>query len=181
MCAGLGYHEILIETVGVGQSEVDIAAAADTTVVVVTPGWGDGVQVAKAGVMEIGDVVVVNKADRGGAADSVRELEEMLRLAPPDGWQPPVVTTTATSGEGLAELMEALDGHRAAVEAAGSADRLAARRIRDLRRVLMESLHDRIVPVLAGQVGRQVEADVAAGTIDPWTGAARLRSALEPD
>jgi LAO/AO transport system kinase len=178
LCAGLGYDEILIETVGVGQSEVDIAAAADTTVVVVTPGWGDGVQVAKAGVMEIGDVIVVNKADRGGAADSVRELEEMLRLAPPDGWRPPVVTTSATTGEGLAGLTDALDGHRAAVEAGGSDERLAARRIRDLRRVLVESIQEAIGPLLESDFGREVEAEVASGATDPWTAAARLRQAI---
>jgi len=178
LCAGLGYDEILIETVGVGQSEVDIAAAADSTIVVVTPGWGDGVQVAKAGVMEIGDVIVVNKADRPGAAASARELEEMLQLAPPDGWRPPVVTTTATSGEGLAELIAALDDHRRAMDASGADGRLASRRIRDLRRVLVESLQEAVAPVLASSAGRAVEAEVAAGTIDPWTGAARLRDAI---
>ena len=174
LCAGLGYDEVLIETVGVGQSEVDIADAADTTIVVVTPGWGDSVQVAKAGVLEIGDVLVVNKADRPGADEAVGELREMLALNPLDGWRPPVMATTATSGGGVGDLIAALAAHREFMDGTDAALRLGARRVRDLHRALDESLHEAIEPVLAGARGREVTNLVSSGSIDPWAGAAAL-------
>ena len=95
---------MLVETVGVGQVEVEIAAAADTTVVVVNPGWGDGVQANKAGLLEIADVFVVNKADRPGVDDTVRDLAQMLDLGAARDWRPPIVRTVATDGEGVDEL-----------------------------------------------------------------------------
>lgn len=176
LCAGLGYDEILIETVGVGQSEVDIATAADTTVVVVTPGWGDGVQVAKAGVMEIGDVFVVNKADREGTADAVRELHEMLQLAAvaEDGWHPPVVPTVATGGDGLDELAGAIGAHRRSVADVAGQSRQAGRRVRDFHRAVLGEMERTVAPLLAGEAGSRLEADVAAGTLDPWRAAAEL-------
>src|SRR5205823_10121808 len=99
--ASAGYGWILVETVGVGQVEVEIAGAADTTVVVVTPGWGDGVQASKAGLLEVGDVFVVNKADRPGVDATVRDLEAMLALAGARAWQPPVLPTVAVDGSGV--------------------------------------------------------------------------------
>jgi LAO/AO transport system kinase len=111
-----GYDRILIETVGVGQSELEIASAADTTVVVLVPESGDAIQVMKAGVMEIGDIFVVNKYDRQGGDHLVREIQAILELAPPqraDGWKPPVVATVATRGEGLEELAGSLEAHEA--------------------------------------------------------------------
>jgi len=174
LCAGLGYDEVLIETVGVGQSEVDIAATGDTTVVVVTPGWGDGVQVAKAGIMEIGDVFVVNKADRPGSADAMRELDEMLHLAPADGWQPPVVATTATSGDGLDELVGALQGHRAAVESDAPQGRVEKRRRHDFQRAVADSVEGAVQPLLAGPEGARLLAEVGSGAIDPWAAAETL-------
>lgn len=116
---GLGFAEIVVETVGVGQAEVAIAAAADTTVVVVNPGWGDSVQAAKAGLLEVADVLVVNKADRPGADDTKRELIAMLQLGRRRQWSPPVVATVATEGSGTTELWEAIEGHRAHLEASG--------------------------------------------------------------
>jgi LAO/AO transport system kinase len=92
---------VIVETVGVGQVEVEIAEAADTTVVVVTPGWGDGVQANKAGLLEIADVFVVNKADRAGVDETVRDLVQMLELSPPRSWQPPIVTTVAAEDRGI--------------------------------------------------------------------------------
>ena len=103
---------IIVETVGVGQVEVDIAGAADTTVVVVNPGWGDGVQANKAGLMEIADLFVVNKADRDGVAETVRDLELMLDLSGHTEWRPKIVTTVATRGEGIDELWDAIGEHR---------------------------------------------------------------------
>ncbi len=171
LCAGLGFDEVLIETVGVGQSEVDVAAAADTTVVVVTPGWGDGVQVAKAGVMEIGDIFVVNKADRTGTDTAVRELQEMLQLASNDAWIPPVVATIATSGAGLADLMEALQAHRVALDQHDAGARQAARRLRDFRRAVLDRLEGALAPVVNGPAGSDLQEEVATGVRDPWSAA----------
>ena len=108
-----GFGEIVMETVGVGQVEVEVAGAADTTVVVVNPGWGDSVQANKAGLMEIADVFVINKADRSGAGDTRRDLEQMLALSGSDGWIPPIVAAVATEGTGVEEVVDAIEGHRA--------------------------------------------------------------------
>src|SRR5207248_10577680 len=111
-----GCDVILVETVGVGQAEVDVASLADTTVVLVAPGMGDAIQAAKAGILEVGDVFVVNKADRDGADQAARDLRQMLSLGErrgPEDWQPPIVKTVAAKGEGADELVAALDRHRA--------------------------------------------------------------------
>ena len=108
---GAGFGIILVETIGVGQSEVEVMHHVDSTVVVVTPGWGDSVQTGKAGLMEIGDVFVVNKADQPGAAEARRDLEAMLIMGPHRAWTPPVVETVATQGTGLAELWDRLEAH----------------------------------------------------------------------
>ncbi|MCP3973433.1 MAG: methylmalonyl Co-A mutase-associated GTPase MeaB [bacterium] len=181
LCAGLGYDEVVIETVGVGQSEVDVAATADSTIVVVTPAWGDGVQVAKAGVMEIGDVFVVNKADRDGVDDTVRELIEMLGMSNGVSWEPPVVTTVATAGHGRNELLEALHRHRAAVEGEGSDSRIGKRRRRDFHRALKDAFEASAAEALGKSIGTSLEADVVAGSIDPWTAAAELLRTVAAD
>jgi LAO/AO transport system kinase len=112
-----GYHPVIIETVGVGQVEVDVAAAADTTVVVINPGWGDAVQANKAGLLEVADVFVINKADRPGAQDTRRDLELMLELShvsgqeDPTGYRPPIIMATATTGDGIAETWTAITLH----------------------------------------------------------------------
>ena len=127
-----GCDVILVETVGVGQSEVEIAAQADTSVVLLAPGMGDGIQAAKAGILEIGDVYVVNKADRDGADATARELNHMLGLGEsrgPGDWRPPIVKTVAARGEGIDEVVEALEKHRAWMEEHGVlAERRAAPR-----------------------------------------------------
>lgn len=107
-----GVPWIVVETVGVGQVELDVAGATDTTVVVVNPGWGDGVQANKAGLLEVADVFVVNKADRAGADMAVRDLVTMLELGSPGPWTPPIVETVATSGDGVDRLWEAIAAHR---------------------------------------------------------------------
>lgn len=104
---------VFVETVGVGQVEVEIAGAADTTIVVVNPGWGDGVQANKAGLLEIADLFVVNKADRDGVAETIRDLEMMLDLSAASDWRPPILTTIATSATGIDELWSAIGDHRA--------------------------------------------------------------------
>ncbi|MCH7789049.1 MAG: methylmalonyl Co-A mutase-associated GTPase MeaB [Acidobacteria bacterium] len=115
----IGFDVIIVETVGVGQVEVDIAAAADTTVVVVTPGWGDAIQANKAGLLEVADVFVINKADRPGASDTRRDLELMLDLTATNdhSWRAPIVATIGTSAEGIEELIGAIDEHDTALEA----------------------------------------------------------------
>jgi LAO/AO transport system kinase len=125
-----GYPVILVETVGVGQAEVEIASAADTTVVLVVPGMGDSIQAAKAGVLEVADVLVVNKADRPDTQATVRDLRSMVALATAD-WKPPIVTTVATSGEGVDELVSQLDRHWSWLEASGERERRRLARARD--------------------------------------------------
>ena len=117
----IGRPWTLIETVGVGQVEVEIAGKADTTVVVVNPGWGDSVQANKAGLMEIADIFVINKADRKGVDETRRDLDQMLELSnlAPDAWHPPILPVVATTGEGVAEYWSAVTAHRAAIEASG--------------------------------------------------------------
>jgi LAO/AO transport system kinase len=128
--AAAGYEVILVETVGVGQAEVQIAAAADTTVLLVVPGMGDSIQAAKAGVLEVADVLVVNKADRPDTQATVRDLRLMVALAPGE-WRPPIVTTVGTTGEGVDRLVDQLDRHEAWLDASGERDRRRLARARD--------------------------------------------------
>ncbi len=109
----VGKPWVLVETVGVGQVEVEIAGEADTTIVVVNPGWGDAVQANKAGLLEIGDVFVINKADRAGVAETRRDLEQMLDLSALADWRPPIVATVAARNEGIGDLWDAVLAHRA--------------------------------------------------------------------
>jgi GTPase len=125
-----GYPVILVETVGVGQAEVEIASAADTTVVLVVPGMGDSIQAAKAGVLEVADVLVVNKADRPDTQATVRDLRSMVALATAD-WKPPIVTTVATTGEGVDELVRQLDRHWSWLESSSERERRRLARARD--------------------------------------------------
>lgn len=131
-----GFDPVLIETVGVGQVEVDVAGAADTTVVVVNPGWGDAVQANKAGLLEVADVFVINKADRDGANDTRRDLELMLDLShvsgqeDASGYRPPILMTTATDGSGVAAMWEAIIAHRDHLDATGGLARRREARFR---------------------------------------------------
>ena len=125
-----GYPVILVETVGVGQVEVEIASEADTTVVLVVPGMGDSIQAAKAGVLEVADVLVVNKADRPDTQACVRDLRSMVALATAD-WKPPIVTTVATSGAGVDELVHQLDRHWSWLESSGERERRRLARARE--------------------------------------------------
>jgi LAO/AO transport system kinase len=138
LLGAFGFDQVILETVGVGQSELEVAAVADTTVVVLTPNQGDGVQMIKAGILEIADVFVVNKADIEGYARVVTELKTMLNLAGPrtheaasSAWKPPIVTTVAARQEGIEELWEAVQAHRGHLESSGLGRELAERRLRD--------------------------------------------------
>lgn len=170
---GAGFDFLIIETVGVGQAEVDIMLEADTVAVVVTPGWGDGIQAGKAGLLEIGDVFAVNKADRPGAADARRDLEMMLDMGEAGPWRPPVVETVAADGAGMEKLWEALQGHADHLREG----ELAARRLRRARAAVEEAVREAAVRRLGsgGTPGlEETAARAAAGEIDPWTAAARL-------
>jgi LAO/AO transport system kinase len=131
LLGAFGFDQVILETVGVGQSELEVAAVADTTVVVLTPNLGDSVQMIKAGILEIADIFVVNKADIEGHGRVVAELRTMLNISPKTPWRPPIVPTVATKGEGVDMLWEAVLAHRKHTEASGRAGDLTARRLRD--------------------------------------------------
>lgn len=167
-----GVPWIVVETVGVGQVEVDVAGAADTTVVVVNPGWGDSVQANKAGLMEIADLFVINKADRVGADDTRRDLESMLDLSEGGEWRPPVVSTVASDGEGIAELWEAIGAHQAFLATGGRLEAKRAARLRDeLGLIVTQRLRARAEGLLDAADRERLEAQVVARRLDPYTAA----------
>jgi LAO/AO transport system kinase len=137
LLGAFGFDQVILETVGVGQSELEVAAVADTTVVVLTPNLGDGVQMIKAGILEIADILVVNKADLEGHQRVVMELRGMLSLnapraqGPSKEWKPPIIPTVASRQEGIDKLWEAVQAHRAYLEASGRASELVERRLKD--------------------------------------------------
>jgi len=170
-----GYPRVVVETVGVGQVEVEVAGAADTTVVVVNPGWGDAVQAAKAGLMEVADIFVINKADRPGAGETRRDLESMLALAPRDQWHPPVLDVVATESVGIAELVAELDIHRDWLDSSGEGKRRRAARLEsELRAVVAADLAERALLVCRGPRWETALAEVLEGRSDPWAAAATL-------
>jgi LAO/AO transport system kinase len=170
-----GKQWIIIETVGVGQVEVEIAGHADSTVVVVNPRWGDAVQAAKAGLLEIADLFVVNKADRPGADETVRDLEGMLELSGDLAWRPPVLRTVATDGTGIEELRDALQAHRAYLEANDLvADRRRARVRDELRAVVAEQLRAQAAVIGSGPQFEALVDRITARETDPFAAAAEL-------
>jgi LAO/AO transport system kinase len=173
-----GCEVILVETVGVGQSEVEIASQADTSVVLLAPGMGDGIQAAKAGILEIGDVFVVNKADREGADVTARELHHMLGLGEaraPGDWRPSVVKTVAARGEGLDEVVEALEKHRAWMEERGElARRRAGRAAREVETIAVTALRERIADLHGDRRLEALAERIVAGTLDPYAAADEL-------
>jgi LAO/AO transport system kinase len=170
-----GHDWIVVETVGVGQVEVEIAGTADTTVVVVNPGWGDGVQAAKAGLLEIGDVFVVNKADREGVAATVRDLEGMLDLAGARAWRPPVVETVATDDRGVDELAAAIGRHRTETERSGEVTTRREQRIADeIHGLVLDHLIKQADDFCSGTRFATVVRQVTDGESDPYTAATLL-------
>ncbi|MEU6962007.1 methylmalonyl Co-A mutase-associated GTPase MeaB [Streptomyces chrestomyceticus] len=173
-----GCDVILVETVGVGQSEVDIAGQADTTMVLLAPGMGDGIQAAKAGILEIGDVYVVNKADRDGADATARELNHMLGLGEaraPGDWRPPIVKTVAARGQGTDEVVEALEKHRAWSEEHGTlAERRRARAAREVETIAVTRLRERIGDLRGDRRLSVLAERIVAGELDPYAAADEL-------
>jgi LAO/AO transport system kinase len=174
-----GFDIVLVETVGVGQSEVEVAAQVDATLVLLAPGMGDGIQAAKAGVLEIGDLFVVNKADRDGAHAVVRELRNMVALAQrsPEEWKPPVLSASAVDGTGIGQLLDEVD--RFLAHASGSGE-LGRRRRQRARREVESLVLARLRAGLPthGSAGLEgLAGDVAAGRLDAYTAADRLLEA----
>ncbi|MEU1072482.1 MULTISPECIES: methylmalonyl Co-A mutase-associated GTPase MeaB [unclassified Streptomyces] len=177
-----GCEVILVETVGVGQSEVEIASQADTSVVLLAPGMGDGIQAAKAGILEIGDVYVVNKADRDGADATARELNHMLGLGEsrgPGDWRPPIVKTVAARSEGVEELVEALEKHRAWMEERGVlAERRLARASREVETIAVTALRERIGDLRGDRRLDALASRIVGGELDPYAAADELVAVL---
>jgi LAO/AO transport system kinase len=163
---------IFIETVGAGQGEVEIAGAADTVLLVTVPTLGDSVQTLKAGIMEIGDIFIVNKADRGDADRTAMEIKAMLGLAPQhSGWRPPVLLAAATESRGIAEILAAVDAHRHYLVARGLLiDRRKVRR----RQEILEVVEDRLLARVGGDRVDALATRVAEGGLDPYTAADEL-------
>jgi LAO/AO transport system kinase len=176
-----GCDVVLVETVGVGQSEIDIAGLADTTLVLLAPGMGDGIQAAKAGILEIGDVYVVNKADRDGANQVRRELRTMLSMAerPEDDWQAPIVLTVATKLEGVDELVTKLDEHRTWLSASGELERRRIRRARDeIETIAVTALRSRFADLHGHDRLDALAEGVVRGESDPYAAADELVASM---
>jgi LAO/AO transport system kinase len=171
----LGTDVVLVETVGVGQEEVDVIRVVDTVCLVTVPGLGDDIQAIKAGILEIADVLVVNKADRPGADETARDLAQMLSLAKDRPWKTPIVRTSAQSGEGLSPLIEAIDKHRAWSRESG--EYLERRRVA-ARGEVEALLRDALLRELAGRVGESrldaAVARVAERSLDPYAAVEEL-------
>jgi LAO/AO transport system kinase len=175
------FDVILIETVGVGQVEVEVASMADSVAVLVVPGMGDAVQAAKAGILEIGDVFVVNKADRPQAQETVRDLRGMIALAErgEDDWKPPIVSTVAVRGEGIDELVSRLDAHWAWLDKSGERERRRVERAREeVAALALGVLRGRMTRLPGDSALGPLAARVAGGQTDPYSAADELLDAL---
>jgi LAO/AO transport system kinase len=173
----VGFDLVVVETVGVGQSEVEVAGAADTCVVLVAPGMGDGIQAAKAGILEIGDVFAVNKADQQGADAAARELRHMIELGARTGWTPPVVKTVASTGDGIDALVDAIDAHGRWLSDTGEQVQRRLGRVREqVIALVLGGVRDRISR-RPGELD-QICAEVLAGRLDAFAAAEQLSAGL---
>ncbi len=173
----IGFDVICVETVGVGQAEVEIASLADSTLVIMAPGMGDSVQAAKAGILEIADIFVVNKSDRPGAQEVVRDLRMMLAMAgaAERGWKPPIVSASAATGEGIDELVGRLDAHRAWLEETGELDRRRQVRAREeISSIAVAAIRRRVGGLPGESRLDELAGLVAAGKLDPISAADEL-------
>ncbi len=170
-----GFDVVLVETVGVGQSEVEVVGQTDTVLVLLAPGMGDGVQTAKAGILEIADVFVVNKADRDGVAHTTRDLRAMLALGPPgpDDWVPPIITTVATREQGIEDVTAAIESHRQWAQTSGDLrERRLARIQREIEAVAADLVRERL-----GNA-RDLAERVLVGELDPYLASQLLTESL---
>jgi LAO/AO transport system kinase len=178
---GAGCEVILVETVGVGQAEVEIAGLADTTLVLLAPGMGDAIQAVKAGVLEIADIFVINKADRPGADATYRDIQGMLGLGEraAGAWRPQVVRATAVRGEGIDDVLAAIAKHRDFLTSSGT---LGARRERraavEVEAITLGVLRARIGDLRSGTALSTLAAAVAAGELDPYAASEELLKGL---
>ncbi len=171
----LGWPWVLVETVGVGQVEVDIAAAADTTIVVVNPGWGDAVQANKAGLMEVADIFVINKADRKGVDETRRDIQQMLELSSLGDWEPPILMTVATDQIGVDELWEKVGEHREYLEKCGELEARRTRRVdAELTEIVNRSLEKKVIATMDRPETAELKEKLMRGEIDPYAAAAQL-------
>jgi LAO/AO transport system kinase len=178
-----GCDIVLIETVGVGQSEVDVVSLADTTVVLLAPGMGDGIQAAKAGILEVADVFVVNKADRDGADATVRDLKYMISLGRRElrgaRWRQPVVKTVATTGEGIGEVLDSISAHRGWLVGHGELEVRRARRASgEIEAIALRALRARLGDPHGGDALDRLAKRVVAGELDPYSAADALLESL---
>ena len=174
VCEAAGYDVVMVETVGVGQVEVEIAGKADTTVVVLNPGWGDSVQANKAGLMEIADIFVINKADRKGVEETRRDVEQMLELSdlPHEAWRPPIIATIGNTGEGVPEMWDAILEHRSIIESTGELKKRRDFRLsEELREIVARRLEQRAREITSGDRWDSLQAQVLDHAVDPWTAA----------
>ncbi|MGA3214800.1 MAG: methylmalonyl Co-A mutase-associated GTPase MeaB [Acidimicrobiales bacterium] len=170
-----GWPIIIVETVGVGQVEIEVAATCDTVVVVVTPGWGDSVQANKAGLLETADVFVINKADRPGVTATARDLRLMLQLSTSLEWTPPIVETVALTGKGVAELWEAVASHRDYLERQGKlVPRRAARARDETVRIAQGRFQAALAATLDDASNAELLEALKSRRIDPAEAATRL-------
>jgi LAO/AO transport system kinase len=176
-----GFDVVTVETVGVGQSEVEVARQSDTTIVVLAPGMGDAIQAAKAGILEIADVFCVNKSDKEGAQDTARDLQSMLGMGAgrDPGWQPPVVSTTASTGAGVEELWDAVRSHQSYL---GEQGKLDERRRQRLAGEIREIVGERLKALLERAAGPHVFEELVQGVLDrrldPYAAADELMERL---
>jgi LAO/AO transport system kinase len=177
MLDAAGFDVVLVETVGVGQAEVEIASAADTALVVLAPGLGDSIQAAKAGILEIADIFVVNKSDRPGAHDVTRDLRNMLAMVSygAGGWKPPIVGATAVTGVGIDELALAIDSHRGWLTESGQLQRRRTARARgEISAIAVGELQRRADGLAGASRLDELAEQVCAGTLDPYAAADEL-------
>jgi LAO/AO transport system kinase len=178
---GAGCDVVLVETVGVGQAEVEVASLADTTLVLLAPGMGDAIQAVKAGILEVADVFVVNKADRDGADATYRDIQGMMGLAPrgPGEWRPPVVRAVAAKGEGIDDILAAIDKHRDWLVAHDELRRRReARAAAEVEAIALATLRARMGSLRAGTALPALAAAVASGSLDPYAAARELLAGL---
>lgn len=172
----VGFELVVVETVGVGQMEVDIASTADTTVVVLNPGWGDSVQAEKAGILEVADVFVINKADRPGTRETRRDLERMMDMGPVTPWRPPVVETVAPDGRGVLDLWRTLAAHQQFLSLGAGDARRRHRLSHELDQVLSSMLAENVRTGDAARRYEQILDALVAGATDPYQAARTLLS-----